>query len=104
MKTPVTRETLRALPNKVYSDKELRALTLGYVVDPIYTQVIYNAKRGRTTQTFYPNLTYCADDITPVTVTMEEVIRELEKIFPDSYVAMVPAEDDDEPTGLKISW
>jgi hypothetical protein len=103
MSTPITRETLRALPNKVYSDKELQALALGYAVENIYTQVIYSAKCGRTTQTFYPNLRYCADDDTPVTVMMDEVIEKLEKLFPDSYVAIIPVEDD-EPTGLKISW
>ena len=113
MNTPVTRKTvtreeLRALPNKVYSKQELLNLALQYIIDPIYTQVLYTAEEcGRTTQTFYPNRTYFIHGTKPVTIAMESVVEELTRLFPGCNIELLQifdSEEGDEPTGIKISW
>ena len=110
MNTPITRkiltrEELRALPNKVYSKQELLNLALKYIIDPIYTQVLYTAEEcGRTTQTFYPNRTYFLHGTTRVTIAMKSVVEELTRLFPDCDIEVIAAEEGDEPTGIQISW
>ena len=108
MNTPITREALRALPNKVYSKDELINLALRYIVNPIYTQVLYTAEKcGRTTQTFYPNRTYLIHDTKPVTISMESLVEELTRLFPGCDIEVLQindSEEGDEPTGIKISW
>jgi hypothetical protein len=104
----LTREELRALPNKVYSKQELLNLALQYIIDPIYTQVLFTAEEcGRTTQTFYPNQTYFIHGTKPVTITMESVVEELNRLFPGCDIEILQTDDSDEgsePTGIKISW
>jgi len=107
MNTPITRQTLRSLTNKVLTYEEMRARALQYIVDPIYKNVVYNAACGHTVQKFYPNLTYHIDHI-PITTKMSTVMRELERLFPDCEISYLPLKDDAEdnavPTGFQISW
>jgi len=107
MSTPITRQTLRSLTNKVLTYEEMRARALQYIVDPIYKNVVYNAACGHTVQKFYPNLTYHIDH-TPITTKISTVMRELERLFPDCEILYLPLKDDAEdnavPTGFQISW
>jgi hypothetical protein len=108
MNTPITREALRALPTKVYSNGELLNLALKCIVDPIYTQVLFTAENcGLHTQTFYPNRTYFIHGTRRVTVAMESVVEELTRLFPGCDIEVIPLVDSEEgdiPNGVKISW
>jgi hypothetical protein len=104
----ISREELRALPNKVYSKREILNLALQHIIDPIYTQVLFTAEEcGRTTQTFYPNRTYFIHGTKRVTIAMESVVEELTRLFPGcefELLQIADSEEGDEPTGIKISW
>jgi hypothetical protein len=108
MSTPITREALRELPNKVFSKRELLNLALKCITDPIYTQVLYTAENcGLHTQTFYPNRTYFIHGTQRVTIAMESVVEELSRLFPGCDIEVIPlldSEEGDVPNGVKISW
>ena len=108
MSTPITREDLRALPNKVYTRRELLTGALKCITDPIYTQVLFTAENcGLHTQTFYPNRTYFIHGTQPVTIAMESVVEELSRLFPGCDIEIIPLVDSEEgdiPNGVKISW
>ena len=108
MITPITREALRELPNKVFCKRELLNLALKCITDPIYTQVLYTAENcGLHTQTFYPNRTYFIHGTQRVTIAMESVLEELTRLFPGCDIEVIPLVDSEEgdiPNGVKISW
>ena len=110
MTTSITREYLNTLKDKSFTMEEKQQKALGYLVDPIYHNVISTARAGYFTKVSHRIDKSFYVEETPITPDQKAVIEELTRLFPDCDIKVFTKKVLDanhemsQETHVEINW
>jgi len=110
MTTPITREYLKTFKDKEFTMEEKQRKALGYLVDPIYYNVISTARAGYFTKVSHRiDKSFCVEE-TPIKPHPDAVTEELTRLFPDCDIKVFTINAVDanhemsQETHVEINW